>query len=298
MLRESLRRTREALSGRLAALTGKSEITEDTWDELEASLLQADLGLATTLALVKALRARVQKEGIAASAKLDAALKEELLRLLPPVNPTALSAPRLLTVVLIVGVNGSGKTTTIGKLARKFKGEGWDVLLAAGDTFRAAAIEQLQEWGRRVDVPVIAGQSGGDPGAVAYDAVQAARARGCNLLIVDTAGRLHTKFNLMEELKKVSRVLSRNVHEAPHEVWLVVDGTTGQNALTQARHFKQAIGVTGVVITKLDSTARGGMIFAIGHELGLPVRFVGVGERDEALVPFDPVQFVDGLFEN
>ena len=187
--------------------------------------------------------------------------------------------------------------TTVGKLARVLVAEDKTVLLAAADTFRAAAVEQLQRWGQRVDVPVIAGQMGGDAGAVTYDAIRAIRARGRNLLIVDTAGRLHTKYNLMEELKKVYNVAAKNVHEAPHEVLLVVDGTTGQNALQQAKYFKEAVNVTGVVVTKLDSTARGGMIFAIGNELGLPVRFVGIGEGVEDLIPFDPKAFVDGLFE-
>ncbi|MGB4677706.1 MAG: signal recognition particle-docking protein FtsY [Aggregatilineales bacterium] len=294
---ESLRRTRQTFFGRIANMLGATELDEDTWDDIEALLIQADLGIETATKVTETLRKRVEQEGMTTRAQLEGALKETLLSLLPEPGPLALETPRLVTVVLVVGVNGSGKTTTIGKLAHRWKNEGWKVMLAAADTFRAAAVEQLQRWGQRVDVPVIAGQMGGDAGAVTYDAIRAIRARGRNLLIVDTAGRLHTKYNLMEELKKVYNVAAKNVHEAPHEVLLVVDGTTGQNALQQAKYFKEAVNVTGVVVTKLDSTARGGMIFAIGNELGLPVRFVGIGEGVEDLIPFDPKAFVDGLFE-
>ena len=294
---ESLRRTRQTFFGRIANMLGATELDEDTWDDIEALLIQADLGIETATKVTETLRKRVEQEGMTTRAQLEGALKETLLSLLPEPGPLALETPRLVTVVLVVGVNGSGKTTTIGKLAHRWKNEGWKVMLAAADTFRAAAVEQLQRWGQRVDVPVIAGQMGGDAGAVTYDAIRATRARGRNLLIVDTAGRLHTKYNLMEELKKVYNVAAKNVHEAPHEVLLVVDGTTGQNALQQAKYFKEAVNVTGVVVTKLDSTARGGMIFAIGNELGLPVRFVGIGEGVEDLIPFDPKAFVDGLFE-
>ncbi len=297
MFRDSLRRTRQTFFGRIANLIGATELDEETWDNIEALLIQADLGVETALAVVGELRRRVQVDGLTTHAQLEEALKQSLLALLPADQPSALLEPRLLTVVLIVGVNGSGKTTTIAKLAYRFHGEGWRVLLAAADTFRAAAVEQLETWGERVGVPVISGQSGGDSGAVVYDAIRAARARDRNLLIVDTAGRLHTKYNLMEELKKVHRVAAKNVHAAPHEVWLVLDGTTGQNALQQARHFKDVVSVNGVIVTKLDSTARGGMIFAVGHELGLPVRFVGTGEGLDDLAPFDARAFVDGLFE-
>lgn len=297
MFRDSLRRTRQTFFGRIANLIGATELDEETWDNIEALLIQADLGVETALAVVGELRRRVQVDGLTTHAQLEEALKQSLLALLPADQPSALLEPRLLTVVLIVGVNGSGKTTTIAKLAYRFQGEGWRVLLAAADTFRAAAVEQLETWGERVGVPVISGQSGGDSGAVVYDAIRAARARDRNLLIVDTAGRLHTKYNLMEELKKVHRVAAKNVHAAPHEVWLVLDGTTGQNALQQARHFKDVVSVNGVIVTKLDSTARGGMIFAVGHELGLPVRFVGTGEGLDDLAPFDARAFVDGLFE-
>lgn len=297
MLREALERTRQGFFGRVAALLGATELDEAAWDEVEALLIQADVGVETALEITHTLRQRARREGLTTREQLQAALKETLLAFLPPPTPSALSEPRLLTIVLIVGVNGSGKTTTIGKLAYRLSSEGWRVMLAAADTFRAAAIEQLQRWGERAGVPVVAGQIGGDAGAVLYDAIHAAYARDRNLLIVDTAGRLHTKYNLMEELKKVRRVAEKNVHAAPHEVWLVLDGTTGQNALQQARYFKEAVGVTGVIVTKLDSTARGGMIFAIGRELGLPVRYVGVGEGIADLMPFDAAAFVDALVE-
>jgi fused signal recognition particle receptor len=295
MFHESLRRTRQAFFGRIAAVFGATELDEDVWEEVESLLIQADVGVSTALEVVNRLRNRASAEGLRTRDQLQTALRDVLINLLPPVGPAPLDEARLLSVVLIVGTNGSGKTTTIAKLAHHYTRQGRRVMLAAADTFRAAAIEQLETWGQRVNVPVIAGQPGGDPGAVTYDAIRAARARDRDLLIVDTAGRLHTKYNLMEELKKVRRVAEKNVHLAPHEVWLVLDGTTGQNALQQAKHFTEAVGVTGVIITKLDSTARGGMVFAIGHELGLPVRFVGVGESVDDLAIFEPVSFVSAL---
>jgi fused signal recognition particle receptor len=297
MFRESLSRTRQAFFGRIATLFGATELDAAAWDDLEALLIQADLGVDTALEVTRRLKSRAAAEGMTTKGHLQAALKQELIGLLPNPAEPDLDRSRLLSVILIVGVNGSGKTTTIAKLSHWLSTQDWRVMLAAADTFRAAAIEQLQMWGSRVNVPVIAGQPGGDPGAVTYDAIRAARARDRNLLIIDTAGRLHTKFNLMEELKKVRTVAQKNVHDAPHEVWLVLDGTTGQNALQQARRFKEAVGITGVIVTKLDSTARGGMVFSIGHDLGLPVRFVGIGERISDLVPFDPAAYVDGLFE-
>jgi len=295
--RASLERTRQVFFGKIANLLGATAIDEDTWEDVEALLIQADLGVATAQHVVRALRSRVQREGLTTQAQLRMAMRDVLLTLLPVPGPDTLADPRLLTVLMVVGVNGSGKTTTIAKLARRFKAQGRRVILGAADTFRAAAVEQLEEWGRRLDVPVIAGQSGGDPGAVVYDAIRAARARDRDLLIIDTAGRLHTKYNLMEELKKLRRVAEKNVHEAPHEVWLVLDGTTGQNALVQARHFNDAVHVTGAVVTKLDSSARGGMVFAVGHELALPVRYIGLGEGPDDLVPFDPPAFVDALLD-
>ncbi|MGF1505245.1 MAG: signal recognition particle-docking protein FtsY [Anaerolineae bacterium] len=297
MFRDSLKRTRQAFFGRVAQMLGATEIDEETWEDIEALLVQADMGISTATSLVETLRERVTSEGLTTRDQLESALKDELRNLLADDTETALATPRLLTVILIVGVNGSGKTTSIAKLAHRFKQEGRAVILAAADTFRAAAIEQLQTWGERADVPVIAGQPNGDPGAVTYDAIRSARARKSDLLIVDTAGRLPTNYNLMKELEKIHTVARKNVHEAPHEVWLVVDGTTGQNALNQAKHFKDAVEVTGVIVTKLDSTARGGMVFAIGHDLDLPVRYIGVGEGLEDLLPFDPDAFVDSLFE-
>jgi fused signal recognition particle receptor len=296
MFRDALARTRQGFFGRITSFLSASELDDSAWAEVEALLIQADLGIETATSIAAALRERVRREGLTNRAQLNSALREVLIGLLPAERASALDEPRLLSVVLIVGVNGSGKTTTLGKLASRFSAEGWRVMLAAADTFRAAAGEQLEAWGQRAGVPVVSGQIGGDAGAVVYDAIRAARARSCNLLLIDTAGRLHTKYNLMEELKKVRRVAEKNVHAAPHEVWLVLDGTTGQNALQQARQFKEAVGVSGVIVTKLDSTARGGMVFAIGHELDLPVRYVGVGEGLGDLAPFDASAFVDGLF--
>lgn len=297
MFRETLRRTRQTFFGRVATLLGATELTDESWDEVEALLIQADLGVETALAVVSNLRRRVEAEGLTTREQLHSALQNVLVGLLPSGEPVNLDRKRLLNVVLIVGVNGSGKTTTIAKLAKRYAADDWRVLLAAADTFRAAATEQLETWAERAGVAVITGQAGGDSGAVAYDAIRASRARDFNLLFIDTAGRLHTKFNLMEELKKVQRVVAKSVHDAPHEVWLVVDGTTGQNALSQARHFKEAVQVTGVIVTKLDSSARGGMVFAIGQELGLPVRYIGVGESMDDLLPFDAQGFVESLFE-
>ena len=296
-IRDSLTRTRRSVFGQIVHVLGAGDITEETWEDLEALLIQADIGVPTTLALVDAMRERVSQEGLFRADQLTEALKQELLAILvdPPVFE--LEEPRQLTVVMIVGVNGSGKTTTIGKLARRYQENGHKVLLAAGDTFRAAAIDQLQVWGERANVPVIAGKPGGDPAAVAYDAIRATRARGYNLLFIDTAGRLHTKYNLMRELEKVHKTCRKSVHAAPHEVLLVLDAPTGQNALIQAQKFKEAVDVTGVILTKLDGTAKGGMVFAIYKELELPVRFIGTGEKIEDLAPFDAEQFVNGLFE-
>lgn len=296
-LRESLTRTRQSVFGQIAGVLGAGDITDETWEDLEALLIQADVGVSTTLDLVEALRERVRREGLYRADQLVQALKEELRAILGAPPAFSMEDARLLTVVMIVGVNGSGKTTTIGKLAHYYRQKGYRIMVAAGDTFRAAAIDQLKIWGERAEVPVIAGQPGGDPAAVAYDAIRATRARGSNLLFIDTAGRLHTKFNLMKELEKVYGVCRKSVHEAPHEVLLVLDAPTGQNALIQAQKFKESVHVTGVVLTKLDSTAKGGMVFAIYRELGAPVRFVGTGERIQDLAPFDADLFVNGLFE-
>jgi fused signal recognition particle receptor len=295
-IRESLTRTRQSVFGQIVNVLGAGEIDDETWEDVEALLIQADVGVPTTMALVEAMRERVAKEGLYRSEQLVKALKDEIRAIITDAPPFELEAPRQLTVVMVVGVNGSGKTTSIGKLAHRYTQAGRKVMLAAGDTFRAAAIDQLQIWGERANVPVIAGQPGSDPAAVTYDGIRAARARGFDLLIVDTAGRLHTKFNLMKELEKVYGVCKKSVHGAPHEVLLVLDAPTGQNALMQAKKFKESVHVTGVILTKLDSTAKGGMVLAIYKELGLPVRFIGTGERIEDLAPFDPDLFVDGLF--
>ncbi len=296
-LRDSLSRTRQSVFGQIAGVLGAGDITDETWEDLEALLIQADVGVPTTMFLVDQLRGRVASEGLYRADQLTSALKEELRAILVEPGVFKLEEERLLTVVMIVGVNGSGKTTSIGKLATYYKDKGRKVMLAAADTFRAAAIEQLQIWGDRANVPVIAGQPGGDPGATAYDGIRAARARGYDMLIIDTAGRLHTKYNLMRELEKVYSVCQKSVHQAPHEVLLVLDAPTGQNALVQAQKFKESVHVTGVMLTKLDSTAKGGMVFAIYRELGLPVRFVGTGEKLGDLAVFDADLFVEALFE-
>lgn len=275
---------------------GASQVTAATWDELEELLIQADVGVETTLYLVERLRRRARDEAILRADALRAALQEELRALLPDPAPLNLGG-RPLDVVLIVGVNGSGKTTSIAKLAHYYQRAGRCVLLAAADTFRAAAMDQLEIWARRADVDIVTGPAGGDPGAVVFDTLQAARARGMDMVIADTAGRLHTQYNLMAELQKVRKVAARGAEGAPHETLLVLDATTGQNALSQARHFQEAVDVTGAVLAKLDSTARGGMVFAISRELGLPVRFVGTGESLEDLAPFDAGLFVQALFK-
>lgn len=291
--RDSLSRTRNATFGRITTLLGRSEITEEVWDELEAELIQADLGVATATGVVEALRDKVDTEGITRSDDFRKALRDLLIAQLKP--STELNLAGGPSVILVVGVNGAGKTTSIAKLARYLQSRGRSVLLGAADTFRAAAVDQLQIWGERLGIEVVAGQPGGDPGAVVHDAAQAAASRHFDVLVVDTAGRLHTKFNLMKELEKVRKVAERQVPGAPHEVLLVLDASTGQNALSQAKAFQQATGVTGVILAKLDGSAKGGMAFAIQDELGLPIQFVGLGERVEDFRPFDREAFVDGL---
>ena len=296
-IRDSLTKTRTSFFGQIAGLLGGGKITDETWEDLEAVLVQGDVGVSTTIALIDRLRDQVAKGKARNAEELQELLKQELLALLGSPPPPTVDEPRMLTVVLVVGVNGSGKTTTIAKLARYYKGRGRKVLLAAADTFRAAAIDQLKIWADRADVPIVAPQPGADPGAVVYDAIRASQSRKADLLIVDTAGRLHTKYNLMEELRKVRGVASKHVHQAPHETLLVLDATTGQNALSQARHFKETVQVTGVIVAKLDGTAKGGVVFAIAQEIGLPVRFITTGETIDDLAEFDPEAFVEGLFD-
>ncbi|MBK9602005.1 MAG: signal recognition particle-docking protein FtsY [Anaerolineales bacterium] len=294
--KESLTRTSKAAFGQLASILGTSEITNETWDDLEALLLQADLGLETTSSVLDSLKRITRTDGLVRANELSAALRQELRARLS--TPPALVFDNKPSVILVVGVNGSGKTTTIAKLASRFNAEEKKLLLGAADTFRAAAMDQLQVWGDRLKVEVIAGAFESDPGAVAFNAVQAGVARGVDIVLIDTAGRLHTRFNLMEELKKVNRVVGKALPGAPHQVWLVLDATTGQNALQQARSFKEAVQVSGVILSKLDSSARGGMAFAIQRELGLPILFAGLGEKPEDLQPFDPDAFVDGILSN
>ncbi len=291
---EGLNRTRKVAFGRLATLFGATEISAETWDELEAILIQADLGVETTESILTALQDQVNRDGLTKTSDLQESLRAELIQRLDPAPPLGLEAHKP-AIVLVVGVNGSGKTTTIAKLGRQFALQGNKVLLAAADTYRAAAVDQLQVWGERLNLPVIAGQPEGDPGAVAYDAVQAALSRKLDIVLIDTAGRLHTRFNLMEELKKVYRVVGKALPGAPHATWLVLDATTGQNALQQARAFKETAQVNGIILAKLDSSAKGGMAFAIQKELGLPILFAGLGERPEDLQPFDRAAFVDGV---
>ena len=297
MLDRSLQPTRSGFFGRIRTLfQRKNELTEDFFDELEELLIQADVGVATTERLIETLRERIAQDGLHTIEDAREAFEDEMAGFLDDEHP-GLDLSRPLTLILVIGVNGTGKTTTIGKLATHLRGQGHRLLLAAGDTFRAAAIEQLQAWGERAGVPVIAHLPGSDPGAVIFDAIDAAEARNVDVVLADTAGRLHTKFNLMEELKKIAKVAGRRLPGAPHEVLLVLDATTGQNALIQAKEFTQAAGVTGLIVTKLDSTAKGGIIFAIRDELDLPIKFVGTGEKLEDLAPFDPDLFVATLFD-
>jgi fused signal recognition particle receptor len=281
--------------GRIVMLLGQSDVSEATFDELEMNLIQADLGAALADEIVAGLERRAETEGIVRAEGLKAVLRAELRAQLGEPRPLQLNASP--AVILLVGVNGSGKTTTAAKLARHFQLQERSVMLAAADTFRAAAVDQLQIWGERLHLPVIAGQPNADPGAVAHDALAAAKSRKTDVLIVDTAGRLQTKYNLMEELKKVRGVIAKFEPGAPHETLLVLDAVTGQNALSQARAFKDAVGLTGVLLAKLDGSAKGGMAFAIGRELGPPIRFVGTGERFEDFDVFDPDKFVAGLLD-
>ena len=297
-LKSGLKKTKEGLVGRIDALVlGKKVIDADTLEELEEILITSDIGVKTTVELIRTLEQRLGRNELKDGEALRGALKEEILaRLVAHHKPLDIGSQKLF-VLLVIGVNGVGKTTTIGKLASRFSASGNKVLLAAADTFRAAAAEQLIVWGERSGVDVIRHKEGADPSAVVFDACKAAVARGVDILIIDTAGRLHTKVNLMEEMKKICRVIDREIPGAPHETLLVLDAATGQNATSQARLFKEAAGVTGLALTKLDGTAKGGIVVAISHEFALPVRYIGVGESIEDLRDFDPQEFTDALFQ-
>ncbi|EGV33961.1 signal recognition particle-docking protein FtsY [Thiorhodococcus drewsii AZ1] len=296
-LRDRLTRTRTQLGDGLGnAFLGRKKIDDELMEELETLLITADLGVDSTSRIISDLAERVKRKSLSDPQALLKALKDELRDILRTADgPVRQPQPGRPQVILMVGINGAGKTTTIGKLAKRLQEEGNSVILAAGDTFRAAAVEQLETWGERNQIPVIAQHTGADSASVIFDALQAATARGADVLIADTAGRLHTKSNLMDELSKVARVLKKIDPEAPHEVMLVVDATTGQNALSQAEHFHRAVGITGITLTKLDGTAKGGILFGIADKLKVPIRFIGVGESIEDLRPFDPDEFLDAL---
>jgi len=298
-LKQGLAKTRTTITGRLDRLIlGKKEITPEVMEELEEILFTSDLGVETTQELIDMVQDKVARKALSDPAKLKGTLREEILGFLNSALPEGLRYPgNSPLVVMVVGVNGVGKTTTIGKAAHRFINEGKKVLLVAADTFRAAAIEQLEIWAERVGAEVVKQKSGADPSAVAFDGIAAAVARGIDVVLIDTAGRLHTKKNLMEELQKVKRVIGKKLPGAPHEVWLVLDATTGQNAVSQAKMFHEALGVTGIILTKLDGTAKGGIVIGISHQMRLPIRFIGIGEKTEDLRPFDPHEFVKAIFD-
>jgi fused signal recognition particle receptor len=296
-LKAGIQKTRSGLVDRIEdVLSGKKEIDAELLDELEYTLITADLGVRTVDEILERIRQQVDRRSTGDATEIKNLIREHLLEVLrASENPIrVVTTPP--AVVMVVGVNGAGKTTTIGKLAHRFLGEGRKVLLCAADTFRAAAIEQLEVWAQRANVDLIRQKTGADPSAVVFDALQAAKSRGVDYVIVDTAGRLHTKENLMAELEKMRRTCQRVVPGSPHEVWLVLDATTGQNGLEQARKFTESAGVTGIILTKLDGTAKGGVVVAIARELNLPIRFVGVGEKIDDLLPFEPDNFVESLF--
>ena len=296
-LQQAVEKTRAGLVDRIEDLVqGKREIDADLLDELEMTLIAADLGARTATEILDAVRDKVNRRQLSDAAELKAQIRRRLLEILTSADRPARAVDGEPEVILVVGVNGTGKTTTIGKLAHHLRVQDRKVLLCAADTFRAAAIEQLEIWGDRTSTEVIKQKAGSDPSAVLFDALQSARARKMDYVIVDTAGRLHTKSNLMAELEKMKRIAARVIPEAPHEVLLVMDATTGQNGLEQARKFTSTAGVTGIVLTKLDGTAKGGVVVAIARELGLPIRYVGVGEKADDLIPFDPESFIDSLF--
>ncbi len=296
-LRERLSKTRQNLSSGLAdLLLGKKQIDADLLEQLEDQLLMADVGIAATQKITGRLTERLARKELGDSDSLIGALKATMSDILAPCSaPLEIDSSAKPFVILMVGVNGAGKTTTVGKLAQQFKDQGHKVMLAAGDTFRAAAVEQLQSWGERLDIPVVKQGQGADSASVIFDALQSAQARNVDVLIADTAGRLHTQMNLMDELEKIKRVMGKLDATAPHETLLVLDAGTGQNALAQASNFRDSIGISGIILTKLDGTAKGGMIFSVAEQLQTPIRFIGVGESVEDLRPFDNEEFVDAL---
>ena len=298
-LRDKLGRTRSSIAGGLASLlSGRKKIDDELLEELETLLITADVGIDTSTRIINDISTQVKRKTLSDPEALQGILKTELLQILQKANAEeTLPAEGKPRVILMVGINGAGKTTTIGKLTKRFQNDGQHVMLAAGDTFRAAAVEQLQAWGERNEVAVIAQQTGADSASVIFDALEAATARGVDVLIADTAGRLHTKSNLMDELEKIVRVMKKIDPDAPHEVMLVVDGGSGQNALQQAIHFNRAVNLSGITITKLDGTAKGGILFAIADKLQIPIRYIGIGEGIDDMRPFDAAQFVDALFE-
>lgn len=293
-IEQGVKQSKEAWFGRIAHIFDRGSVSEEIWDELEELLILADVGVETTNNLIDRVKQRVKADKLTQASQIRSALKAEMINLLN-ISPKPINTDSVPQVTLVVGVNGSGKTTSIAKLAYDFTSQGKRVILAAGDTFRAAAIDQLKYWGEKTDAEVIAHQPGSDPGAVVFDAIQAAHSRHAQAVIIDTAGRLHTKFNLMEELKKIKKVAAKLDPTAPHQVLLVLDATTGQNGLTQAKYFTKAVGITGIFLAKLDSTARGGIIFAICHELNIPIVYIGTGEKLQDMAPFNAETFVNAI---
>lgn len=291
---QGIKRSRENWFGKISHLFDRSTIGDETWDELEELLISADVGIATANKLIERVKQRAKVEKLDEGSKVRSALKEEIVNLLKVESKTSFPGDDSLRLILVTGVNGSGKTTSIAKLANIFKNDDKKVILAAADTFRAAAIDQLKHWGKQTGVDVIAQQPGGDPGAVVFDALQAAKSRKAQVVIIDTAGRLHTKFNLMEELKKIKHIADK--YNAQQEVLLVIDATTGQNGLIQAKSFTEAVGTTGILLTKLDGTAKGGIVLAICDELKIPIEYIGTGEQLEDIAPFDATTFVEAIF--
>ncbi len=293
--RDSLKKTRDVTFGKIATYFGVTEINDESWDRLEELLIQADVGVKTTLDLIFIAQQTVEKEGLTKTEQLRDLVKEKMSKLIDQPQEPDLNQHKP-TVIMVTGVNGSGKTTSIGKLAARYKKMGKSVLLVAADTYRAAAIDQLEVWADRVDVPIITSQQDSDPGAVTYDGIKAAIARDIDVVLIDTAGRLHTRFNLMEEIKKVHRVAGKALEGAPHHSWIVLDTTTGQNGLRQAEAFGQAVDLNGAILAKLDTSAKGGMVFGIKEQIGLPVIYAGLGEKVEDLELFNRENFIEGIF--